>query len=225
MTPLHQRTYSPRSDGTVLEARAKLLPSIERVALPMGGSHEQGFSNKCAAAATWNVLETCDAWLDEPLPTVDALYRDGRAIAGMEAWERGSFVPYVMEAACRLLDGAAKWMLLPLDRKILRDWLAVEKTAIVYGMMWTGGHSAPALGRNSILFPSAESVAPGHAVAINGYEAARPYRSGFLWHRRRAAEVFSIENTHSNTRQRYYIQAAELPVFGLVAGVFVPPNY
>lgn len=227
MIPQHQRIYSEIVDGTVLVAEAKRLEYMDRVMLPMGGSFEQGFSNKCAAAGGWNVLETCDRWLDEPLPTVDAVYARARELAEQDPWDFGSYTPFVAEAACQLLDGAAKWMAfpLPLDPQLMMNWLTVQRTGILLGMDWTAGHSTNRWFHNDILFPTAETVSPGHGVAVIGAERARSYREGFLWQKKATTPVLAIENTHQNTSRPYFIQAAELPIRGRTAIVFIPPNY
>lgn len=227
MIPLHQRIYSDVVDGTVLTAEAKKLDYMERVMLPMGGSYEQGFSNKCAAAGNWNVLETCESWLDEPLPTVTSIYGLARELAVQKKWSKGSFLPFVAEASCRLLDGAAKWMELPLplDPQLMMNWLTVQRTGILLGMDWTAGHNVSRWFHNDILFPTAETIAPGHGFAVIGAERARAYREGFLWAKNATTPVFAIENTHQNTSRPYFIQAAEVPIRGRTAIVFVPPNY
>jgi hypothetical protein len=182
---------------------ASVMPTVDTVMLPIGGSFEQGFSNKCGAAAVWNTLETCDRWLDDP----------------------GSLALHCAEAACQLLDGAANWMLLPLDPRVLANWLLVEKTAIAYAMDWTSGHNVSRIGKNKILFPNAEKVAQGHMISIRGFQKSRSYREGFFLRRKKSVPVFALENTHVRTSDDYFIQAAEIPVQGRMAIVFVPPTH
>lgn len=228
MIPQHRVIFSEIVDGTVLEAEAKRLDYLDEVILPMGHSFSQGFSNKCAAAACWNILETCDAWLDEPLPTVNSIYEFARELAGQKAHHWGSYVPYVAEAACRLMDGAAKWMEIPESKERIQtmlNWLSVHRTGILIGMDWTSGHNVSRFGKNDILFPNSEEVAPGHAVGVIGAQRKRFYREGFLWLREKSTPVFAIENTHRNTDRPYFIQIADMMKRLRNAIVFVPPNY
>jgi hypothetical protein len=228
MTYLHQRQFTlggERSDAGILAYMASVMPPVDSVMLPIGGSFEQGFSNKCGAAAVWNTLETCDRWLDEPLPTVDTIYEKARLLAGFDPWDKGSLALHCAEAACQLLDGAANWMLLPLDPQVLGNWLLVEKTAIAYAMDWTSGHNVSRIGKNKILFPNAEKVAQGHMISIRGFQKSRSYREGFFLRRKKSVPVFALENTHVRTSDDYFIQAAEIPVQGRMAIVFVPPTH
>jgi hypothetical protein len=228
MTPLHRIIYSEIVHGTVLTAKAKTLPHMDEVMLPMGRSFSQGFSNKCAAAACWNILETCDRWLDEPLPTVNSIYQFARELAGQKAHHWGSYVPFVAEAACRLLDGAAKWMEIPKDDNQIQtmvNWLSVERTGILVGMDWTSGHNVSRFGKNDILFPNSEEVAPGHGFGVIGAQRQRSYREGFLWLKEKSVPVAAIENTHRSTDRPYFLQLADLKKRLRNAIVFVPPNY
>lgn len=228
MIPHHRIIYSERIHGTMLEAQAKLLPHMDEVMLPMGHSFSQGFSNKCAAAGCWNILETCDRWLDEPLPSVDSIYDLARELAGQKKHHWGSYVPFVAEAACLLMDGAAKWMEIPPgDNRIqtMLNWLSVERTGILAGMDWTSGHSVSRFGKNDILFPNSEEVAPGHGFGIIGAQRARAYREGFLWLQEKSVAVAAIENTHRSTDRPYFLQLADLKKRLRNAIVFVPPSY
>jgi hypothetical protein len=226
MIPHHRIIYSEKVHGTVLMAKAKTLPHMDEVMLPMGRSFSQGFSNKCASHAVWNVLETCDAWLDEPLPTVDSMYELGRELADQKKHHWGSFPAFVAEAACRKLGGAANWMELPArDIDLLAAWLTVEQTGILIGMDWTAGHNVSRWGKNNILFPSGGTVGPGHAFNLIGMQRARSYREGLLGLRKKSVPVAAIENTHWNTDEIYYLQLKELEQRADTAIVFIPPKY
>lgn len=228
MTPCHQRPFTigtEHSDAGHLALVASSLPDhrTDRVLLPMGGSHFQGFSNRCAAHAVVNVLETLDAEgkLEEDIPDAIEIYELAREKADQDVWDKGTFLEAAAEAVCDLMGGTLKWMFLPADDpNTLANWITVERTGIALGSMWTSGHLRPTW-RTNVCVPNHETRAPGHAVALNGFVREYAFRPAF-WKRRVTKPVFSFENTHRFSDQRFFLEPGAIRAYAHTAIVFTP---
>jgi hypothetical protein len=234
MTYLHQRPFTiggEHSDAGHLAYMASLPEYYtDKILLPMGGSHFQGFSNRCAAAGSFNVLETVDHKyrLETAIPEAEEIYEFAREIddgGDVETPEgkirKGTFAEAAADAVCRLMDGSIYWHYLPVeDTNTLANWLAVEQTGILLGSQWTTGHLHPTH-RTGVCIPNHETRAPGHAVALNGFIRNYRFRPAF-WRKSVTKAVFSFENTHRFSARRWYLEPGAIQAHGIVAIVFKP---
>jgi len=226
MTALHQRHFT-EADRNIYAAigNSLAMAGTTGIRLDKGQSHAQKFSNRCAAAAVWNVLETCDdQWTDPPerLTSPQEIYLAARALDDFAEYEPGTSLTAAAEAACRILGHGIRWMALPHnDPQILAAWLATEKTGIAFGTVWTGGDETP-IKRN--LIPTEERVGPGHAVHLHGFDSRHTWRRWF-WQARKPMPSFIVENSHKHPELDFYYPASRVPAHGIAAIVFIPPNY
>ena len=226
MTALHQRPFTA-ADLSIYRTMGDSLAvgGMSRVRLDKGRAHAQYFRNRCAAAAVWNALETCDdQWtggLDFDCAPQE-IYTLARAIDEYPEHAIGTSLTAAAEAACRLVGHGIRWMQLPHhDPQILAAWLATERTGIAYGTQWTAGHASP---RRNVLIPTTEEIAPGHAIHLHGFDARFEYRPGWF-QRKKTMPVFIVENSHTHPETDFYLPASGVPAHGLAAIVFIPPTY
>lgn len=228
MTYRHQRIFT-ELDREIYATigRSMAIAGTTEVSLDTGGFHAQKKSNRCAAAGVWNALETYDDRHDLPdhagAPTPPQIYDLSREIDPYQAWEKGTDLYSAAEATCELVGTGLRWMALPHNEpEILAAWLATERTGIAYGSVWTMGHANPT---KRVMLPTQEQVGDGHAFHICGFKAAHTFRT-YPWPfgKKLTIPVFLCENSHDQ-RGIFFLPASGVPLHGLAAIVFIPPNY
>jgi len=225
MNPVHQRPFTT-ADLSIYRTMGESLAigGMSQVRLDKGRAHAQKFRNRCAAAAVWNALETCDdQWKGglDFLCTPQEIYVLARSIDEFPEHAIGTSLHAAAEAACRIVGQGIRWMELPCEAQVLAAWIATERTGIAYGTQWTAGHATP---RKNVLLPTPEQLAPGHAVHLHGFDANFSWRPRW-WQAKRRMPVFVVENSHTHPELDFYLPASGVPVHGLAAIVFVPSTY
>jgi hypothetical protein len=227
MTYQHQRMFT-KSDRNIYAAigNSLAIAGTTRVELDKGAAHAQKFANRCAAAAVWNALETCDDQWDEypdEVTNPQSIYLVAREIDDFAKHEPGTSLTAAAEAACRIIGHGLRWMSLPLDPQILAAWIATEKTGIAFGTQWTAADNSP--GRARILRPSGAFSPAGHAVHLHGFDARHTYRPRWWSPARMTEAMFLVENSHQFPELTYYYPAGRVAAHALAAVVFIPPAY